>query len=139
MSTGWIKGSSYFASLNHFSPNQGSIYFSIYSFLGPNLRLRFWTYGFHNCYMIPICLNPSTLTALLRFIIYSIYVYIITKSINAVLNDGLSIWHAQIECSVPWSTLVNRINGRVLCGAISGKSKYLSNEEKLVHFFYSTV
>ena len=50
-----------------------------------------WTIEKAICLSNAIYLGPSTLTALLRSIIYNIYVYIITKVINVVLNDGLSI------------------------------------------------
>ena len=59
------------------------------------------------------------------------------NAVGAVVNDGISVRRAAVEYSVPRSTLGDRISGRVLPGAVSGRSRYLSPEEEedLVSFF----
>ena len=52
------------------------------------------------------------------------------KAVDAVVKDKLSVRRAAVEYNVPRSTLGDRISGRILPGAVSGKSKYLSNEEE---------
>lgn len=51
------------------------------------------------------------------------------KAIKAV-TDGMSIRQAAEEFNVPKSTLGDRISGRTLHGAKSGRSKYLTDEEE---------
>jgi len=55
------------------------------------------------------------------------------KAIQAVIDDGLSIRQAAEEFNVPKSTLGDRISGRTLHGAKSGRSKYLTDEEEEFH------
>ena len=59
------------------------------------------------------------------------------NAVGAVVNDGISVRRAAVEYSVPRSTLGDRISGRVMPGAVSGRSRYLSpeEEEELVSFF----
>ena len=52
------------------------------------------------------------------------------KAIQAVIDNGISIRQAAEEFNVPKSTLGDRISGRTLHGAKSGRSKYLSDEEE---------
>ena len=54
----------------------------------------------------------------------------LSKAYEAIKNDGLSIRRAAEEYNVPKSTLHDRITGRVMFGATSGPSKYLSSEEE---------
>ena len=58
------------------------------------------------------------------------------RAMQAVTVGGLSIRRASIEYNVPKSTLGDRISGRVIHGATSGKPRYLSDEEEelLVEF-----
>ena len=59
-----------------------------------------------------------------------------TRALSAVLSDGLSIRRAAEEYHVPRTTLGDRVSGRIIPGAMSGKPRYLSDkeEEKLVTF-----
>ena len=50
-------------------------------------------------------------------------------AMNAVVKDGLSVWRAAEEFSVPKSTLGDCISGHVLPGAVSGPGKYLTDQE----------
>ena len=52
------------------------------------------------------------------------------KAIKAVIDDGMSIRRAAEEFNVPKSTLGDRISGRTLHGASSGRPKYLTDEEE---------
>lgn len=52
------------------------------------------------------------------------------KAIQAVIDNGINIRQAAEEFNVPKSTLGDRISGRTLHGAKSGRSKYLSDEEE---------
>ena len=45
---------------------------------------------------------------------------------QAVMNDGISVWHAAIEYGVPRSTLGDRVRGSVLPGAVSAMQPALS-------------
>ena len=59
-----------------------------------------------------------------------------TLAVDAVLKGGLSVRRAAQDYDVPRSTLADRVSGRVLPGALSGPSRYLSyqEEDELVHF-----
>ena len=58
------------------------------------------------------------------------------RAIDSVITDGVSVRRAALEFKIPRSTLNDRISGRVLPGAVSGRPKYLSNDEEkeLVRF-----
>ena len=49
---------------------------------------------------------------------------------RGVTDDGMSIRRAAEEFNVPKSTLGDRISGRTMHGATSGRQKYLTNEEE---------
>ena len=51
-------------------------------------------------------------------------------AVDAVMKDGKSVHHAAEEYDIPKSTLGDRINGRILPGAVSGPGKYLSDQEE---------
>ena len=57
-------------------------------------------------------------------------------AMKAVIEDGMTIRQAAEKFNIPKSTLGDRISGRVLPGATSGPSSYLSSieEEELVNF-----
>ena len=56
---------------------------------------------------------------------------------QAVTDEGKSIRCAAVKYNVPKSTLGDRISGRTIHGATSGKLRYLSVEEEvLLYDFY---
>ena len=55
---------------------------------------------------------------------------IILKAITAVV-EGSSVRKAALDYGIPKSTLNDRIQGKVIHGSHSGRSKYLSDEEEL--------
>ena len=57
-----------------------------------------------------------------------------SRALNAVVVDGVSVRHAALLYGVPKSTLGDRVSGKVLCGATCGRDTYLSNEEELATF-----
>ena len=58
------------------------------------------------------------------------------RAYTAVMEDKISIRQAAVEYNVPRSTLGDRVRGRVLSGAVSGRQPYLSRgeEDELVCF-----
>lgn len=77
--------------------------------------------------------NPPVTTAQqsCRMVGYKEWTYDqMDKAIQAVKDGGISIRQAAEEFNVPKSTLGDRISGRTLHGAKSGKSKYLGDEEE---------
>ena len=60
-----------------------------------------------------------------------------THAVTAVSEKQMSIRTAALHFNVPKSTLGDRMSGRVLMGAVSGPTKYLSNQERdeLARFF----
>ena len=58
-----------------------------------------------------------------------------SQAYSAVVNDGLSIRRSALEYDVPKSTLGDRVSGKVLPGAKSGRTRYLNDDEDdLVRF-----
>ena len=51
------------------------------------------------------------------------------RVLDAVVRDGLSVRRAAEEFDVPRTTLGDRVSGWVIPGAVSGKSRYLSEKE----------
>ena len=60
----------------------------------------------------------------------------VTRPMKAVNEYGMSVRRAAAEFNVPRSTLNDRMNGKVVHGTPSGRSRYLNyiEEEELVHF-----
>ena len=58
------------------------------------------------------------------------------RAYTAVMEDKVSIRRAAVEYNVPRSTLGDRVRGRMLSGAVSGRQSYLSRgeEDELVCF-----
>ena len=59
-----------------------------------------------------------------------------TRAMKAVNEEGISVRRAVSEFNVPRKTLNDRINGKVVHGTLSGRSRYLNyiEEEELVRF-----
>ena len=54
----------------------------------------------------------------------------VSKAIDAVHKENLSVRRAALEFDVPKSTLHDRLIGRVVLGGQSGPQKYLTDEEE---------
>ena len=53
-----------------------------------------------------------------------------SRALDAVAAEGLSVRRAALMYGVPKSTLGDRVSGRVLCGSTCGRGKYLTDEEE---------
>jgi len=54
----------------------------------------------------------------------------ISKALEAVTLQGLTVRRAAEQYDIPKSTLHDRVSGRVMAGASSGPPKYLTDEEE---------
>lgn len=62
-----------------------------------------------------------------------------SRALNSVVKEGLSVRKAALEYNVPRATLGDRVSGKVLDGCKSGRARYLndSEEAELVEFLVS--
>ena len=66
-----------------------------------------------------------------RPVLYKTWTYeTMSKAINAVVQEGMTVRRAATVYAVPKSTLADRVSGRIIHGSSSGVSKFLTDEEE---------